>query len=616
MKQKTGKKSYYNGLICSLSCSVLWGVLPLYWQALRPISSSVIIFYRIFLVGVVCFFAALKIYGIEGIKAPLREKGAVWRHFAAGVLITANWSIYIWAVNANHVIQTCIGYYIEPLMVCVFGILFFKEKLTRHRLIAFILACGGVVMILVHFMEVPIIALGLALTFAVYAAMKKNVHLPVLLSLLYETMILSPIALAVLIYLETTGRGAWGHGQPYQYVMLLLVGFCTAIPLGLFSEAAKKLPMVTLGILEYVSPSIALILGIFFLGEPFDAVQFAAFAVIWVGLAVFTAGEYRETKKNEVNAMNETSDFFNVFGKDYDRFAFPKGIVRVTAGRGGEAILLCGSEKTALLDCGMAYCGRRMAENLKEALAGRPLDYILLSHSHYDHIGALPYVRELFPRAAVLGAKHTEKILLRPGAQKLMKELGESARDEYEPGSDTEIRVDHLSVDKVIQDGDRVSLGDRELLVLETKGHTDCSLSFVLEPDSILFASESTGILERLDYVHTPILKSYEDAVKSLDKCRSYGARRVILPHFGILPEDFNETYWQLYERELQDKRRYLASLAAQELSEEEIFQQYLTKYWTPAKAQEQPYEAFMINSRHIVHALLQSLDKETDFQD
>lgn len=297
MKQNLDRKQYRTGIICSLSCSVLWGVLPVYWQALRPIDSWVIIFYRIFLVGVVCFAVALKLYGIEGIKAPLREKGVKLKYFIAGVLITANWSIYIWAVNADHVIQTCIGYYIEPLVVCVFGILFFKEKLTKYKLIAFILACIGVVIVLLHFMEVPLIALGLALTFAIYAAIKKSSQLPAMLSLLYETMFLSPVALVVVLYLEIKGQGALGVGQPYQYVLLLLVGFLTALPLGLFASAANKIPLITLGIMEYLSPSLALIIGIFLLKEPFDLIQLAAFIVIWIGLIFFTLGEYIEGKQ-------------------------------------------------------------------------------------------------------------------------------------------------------------------------------------------------------------------------------------------------------------------------------------------------------------------------------
>ena len=153
---------------------------------------------------------------------------------------------------------------------------------------------------------------------------------------------------------------------------------------------------------------------------------------------------------------------FNVFGDDFDRFDFPADIQRVTAGNGGEALLINGSEKTALLDCGMAYCGSRMVENLKSALQNRgrsTLDIVFLSHSHYDHIGALPYVKAAFPDAMVYASRHCSEILKRPNARKLMKELGTTARDLYDPGNTEEIIVDGLAADRVLADGDTVSLG-------------------------------------------------------------------------------------------------------------------------------------------------------------
>ncbi len=289
-----GKSEYAVGMTAALTCAVLWGLLPIYWQALRPIESFVIIFYRIFLVALVCFLASLKTYGWKGIVAPLRIKGLALRYFLAGIVITGNWSLYIWAVNANYVIQTSIGYYLEPLIVCVFGILFFKERITGYKKVAFGLALFGIVIILVHFGEVPFVALGLAISFALYAAIKKSYRLEALLSLLYETMFLAMPALGAVIYLEAKGAGALGVGEPYQYVLLLLTGVITVIPLGLFAVGINRLPLVTMGIIEYIAPSITLVIGIFLFKEPFDGVQFVAFVIIWIGLVFFTMGERKE----------------------------------------------------------------------------------------------------------------------------------------------------------------------------------------------------------------------------------------------------------------------------------------------------------------------------------
>lgn len=300
---------YRKGITYALTCCILWGVLPIYWQALRPIESSVIIFYRIFLVGLVCFLVSLKFYGLEEMKRHLRPKGAKLRFFLAGILITANWSIFIWAVNADHVIQTCVGYYIEPLMVSIFGVIFFKEKLTRYKVTALLFALAGIIVILLHFREVPLIALGLSLTFAVYAALKKSFQLPAVLSLFYETMFLMLPALAVVIWLELTGQGAFGVGQPYQYGLLMLCGPITALALGLFAEAANRVSLITLGLIEYISPSIALIIGIFLLKEPFDFVQFIAFVIVWIGLVFFTIGEMKENAlQQDIESPEETTE--------------------------------------------------------------------------------------------------------------------------------------------------------------------------------------------------------------------------------------------------------------------------------------------------------------------
>lgn len=302
-------------------------------------------------------------------------------------------------------------------------------------------------------------------------------------------------------------------------------------------------------------------------------------------------------------------EIFNTFGSEFNRFEFPCEISRVTAGHGGEALLIRGSEKNALLDCGMAYCGEKTAENL--AKATDHLDYILLSHSHYDHIGGLPYIKDRFPDATVCGSEKCASIIARPGARKLMEELGREARDLYVPGSDVPVRTDGLAVDLVLHDGDTISIGDKSISAYETKGHTDCSLSYFLEPVKLLFTSESTGILEGEDYVHTPILKSFSDAFVSLEKCRALKPEYLCLPHFGMLPADFNDEFFDKFEEECKSKLDFVSSMMDRGMSREVMFDRYTEKYWTPAKEEEQPYEAFAINSGHILNALIRHIEGE-----
>lgn len=297
MEQLKNKKEYEQGVAAAILCAVLWGVLPVYWKSLHPINPIAILFYRMVLACGLAFVLALVLYKWKGIIEPLKKKGTLRNFFLAGVLISTNWGIYIWAVSNNHIIQTCIGYYIEPLFVCIFGILFFKEKLNKYKLTAIILAALGVLVMLIYYGQFPVIALSLAVTFATYAAVKKKFNLNAVLALLYETMLLVPIAIPVILYLEFTGRGVYATAEPYQWGLLALAGLLTGTPLMLFAMATNRINMVTLGIIEYISPSLTLILGIFVYNEPFEMIQLITFAIIWIGLLIFTIGEFKENNE-------------------------------------------------------------------------------------------------------------------------------------------------------------------------------------------------------------------------------------------------------------------------------------------------------------------------------
>jgi len=288
------KKDYRQGLISVLGSSIWWGIMPIYWQWLKPIDSIVIIFYRIVLVALVCLIAVLIVHKKEEILAPRKDKKLMAKLIIAGVIITLNWSLYIYAVNSENVIQSCIGYYIEPLVVCLFGMIFFGEKVNRHKAIALIMGAIGVVAVVFYFKQVPSLALSIAFSFAIYAAIKKGLGMPPIISLIYETIFLAPIALGIVIYIETHGIGALAVATGGKYFLLMFCGLFTAFPLVLFANGANKTSMFILGLTEYISPTISLFLSIFYFKEEFYPVQLIAFAVIWTGLVFFTIGEYRE----------------------------------------------------------------------------------------------------------------------------------------------------------------------------------------------------------------------------------------------------------------------------------------------------------------------------------
>ncbi len=293
----TAESEYRTGLMCVVGCQLMWGFLPIYWQALDPIESWKIILYRIFTMFIYSYIAARLRYSREEIWGPLAGRAVRRKYFTAGLILTANWSIYIWAMNSGRVIQASIGYYIEPIVICAFGIFLFKEKLTKYNAAAMVCAVIAIIVILLYYRQLPGVALGLTLTWATYSAIKKAAEITPLIALVYETMIYAVIAFFAIIYIEAKGIGALSVHVPGKYALMLLSGLLTLIPVGLFGVAAKKVPLVVIGIVQYISPTISLLLGIFLFKEPFDKVQLIAFLIIWTGLAIFTYGEIRASRE-------------------------------------------------------------------------------------------------------------------------------------------------------------------------------------------------------------------------------------------------------------------------------------------------------------------------------
>ena len=282
--------------------------------------------------------------------------------------------------------------------------------------------------------------------------------------------------------------------------------------------------------------------------------------------------------------------------QEKDKYTFPEEIINVTTGFGSESLLIIGSEKTALMDCSMAYCGEALVRKIKDRLGGRPLDYIFVSHTHYDHIGAIPYLKKEWPNVICVGAQHGKDVLDRPGALKVIKKLGDNAAEKYSHGTVEEVSVEGLSIDKVVHDGDFIDLGDEKIVVLETPGHKKCSLTFVLEPAGIMMAAESVGILNRRGICHPAVLQSFEDSMTSIKKCREYAPKRIIISHYGIIPANYNKKVWDVMENEIRLERHVIQEAWKNGMNEDEIFEMMTEKYWYEARAYEQPFDAFKIN--------------------
>jgi len=289
------KSSFGKGVFFAAFTYLLWGFLPIYWKILDGINSLHILGFRIIfsLLLVGCLLLASKNTSWLKFYKDWR-KGIII--VLAGLTITFNWGIYIIAVNDGHTIDTAIGYYINPLLSIVLGMIFFKEKLKILQLLAFIIAIAGVSILTVLTGRLPWISLGLAFSFALYGLLKKTVSLTALESLGVETLVASPIGILLLLIPFGTNRSfpdthslAYILELPLKPLLFLpLCGLVTSFPLYLFAKGAKMLPLSTLGFIQFLSPTLSFITGYFIFGESFPVQNFLALGCIWIAVILYT----------------------------------------------------------------------------------------------------------------------------------------------------------------------------------------------------------------------------------------------------------------------------------------------------------------------------------------
>jgi chloramphenicol-sensitive protein RarD len=283
--------------LAGAGCYVLWGFLPLYFHLLSKlgVGSWEMIAHRS--LWSVLWAGGLVLLARQGgqVAAVLRQPRTLGVLALSTIAIFSNWSIYVFAVNAGHVIEASLGYYINPLMNMAAGALLFRERMSTEGKVAIGLAAVGVAIQTLALGHLPIVSLGLALTFCVYAILRKQVKADAQTGLFLECAFLALPGLAYVMHLAATGQGHFGHGVAVT-TLLAIAGPATVAPLVLFAWSARRLPLSAIGFLQFIAPTLQFLLGVAF-GEPFTALRALSFVFIWLGVAVFAYGAWNKARQ-------------------------------------------------------------------------------------------------------------------------------------------------------------------------------------------------------------------------------------------------------------------------------------------------------------------------------
>jgi chloramphenicol-sensitive protein RarD len=275
----------------------LWGLVPLFWPLLDPASSAEALAHRFvwsLILVVVLLVATSRLSHFRAIWTDARRVGFL---FIASVVIALNWGGFIWGVNHGHVIEVSLGYFINPLVTVMLGVFVLGESMRHWQWAAVGIGAIAVIVLTIDYGRPPWIALLLAGSFATYGFLKKQARLGALESLGAETLLLTPFALAFLVWLEAQGRATFGHAGAANVLLLMATGVVTAIPLLLFGGAATRLSLSTLGILQYLGPALQFMFGLLVFEESMTAARWIGFILVWLALAIFTVDGLRSHRR-------------------------------------------------------------------------------------------------------------------------------------------------------------------------------------------------------------------------------------------------------------------------------------------------------------------------------
>lgn len=290
-------ENYKQGIFFGLAAYVLWGILPVYWKVLEIVSPFEILSSRfmwscVFVFLLIIFQKKWPLFTKE-VKQVFSNVKTGAAMVAAGITISFNWGTFIWAVNNGHIVETSMGYYINPLVSILFAVVFLRERLDKMQLAAITCAFIGVASMVYSFGKIPWVSLTLAFTFALYGLLKKILPVSALTSIMLETLLITPLALVYEYSLWQQGVSFYASENLQVIMMLTGAGVVTAIPLLLFTAGARLLPLKIIGFLQYISPTLTLLIGVFVYNEAFTASHLLAFGWIWAALLLFIVSQLR-----------------------------------------------------------------------------------------------------------------------------------------------------------------------------------------------------------------------------------------------------------------------------------------------------------------------------------
>jgi len=284
------------GFLLGVAAYGIWGLFPLYWPLLEPAGAVEILAHRILWSCVTMGLLVLALRRTAVVRSIATDRRTRAILGLGACLITLNWAVYIWGVNNGHVVETSLGYFVNPLVTVLMGVFILGERLRRWQWVALTVAALAVVVLTLDYGRPPWIALTLAFTFGSYGLCKKQANAPAVESLTFETLVIAPVALAYLGWLVWHGRSSFADHGPGHTLLLMSAGLVTAVPLVCFGGAAIRVPLVTLGLLQYLTPTLQFALGVLYFHEDMPAGRWVGFGLVWVALAILTVESLRHRR--------------------------------------------------------------------------------------------------------------------------------------------------------------------------------------------------------------------------------------------------------------------------------------------------------------------------------